>query len=493
LQIWYDGADSTQFQPTNPASGDAITQWNDKSATAHNANPIAGAPTYKPIYTASIQNNKSSVWFDGVEDGLEVNLGTNLHSLTGSSFIWVGKTMNPTIDQQIFLSTLKTGGTHVSANGLQLAISGSSTYTVGYASGSAISDTLVDNGWHVHSLIFDGTQTGNANRLKYRIDGYERNLTFLTDVSGSTSDTINGALLGVDASTNKDFVGYMGEVLLYTRALSTTEITNIENYLFTKWGTSAILPSPSPTPSISVTPSISTTPSITPSTSGSGGIVTSGLVFNLASAPTSGTTWTDATGNGYNATLNGASSYTSSFSGGIQLANANYSETGYISVPYNVTSSAVTVEMVASFNPTSYWGTIWGNEVYNSDSGYFAYMDSATSINYGKSTSESSETVTASDAVRHWVFVINGTSHSLYLNGSQVGTTDTVSIQTLFASNNFYFGARHLNDGTGFTDVLNNSTEAFYPAFYQMRVYGRGLSSGEITQNFNAIKGTYGL
>ena len=219
------------------------------------------------------------------------------------------------------------------------------------------------------------------------------------------------------------------------------------------------------------------------------------MVFNLASAPTSGTTWTDATGNGYNATLNGSSSYTSSFSGGIQLANANnYSEeTGYISVPYNITSSAVTVEMVASFNPTDYWGAIWGNEVYNSDSGYFAYMDSATSINYGKSTSESSETVTASDAVRHWVFVINGTSHSLYLNGIQVGTTDTVSIQTLFASNNFYFGARHYNAGTGFTDVLNNSTAAFYPAFYQMRVYGRGLSSGEITQNFNAIKGTYGL
>jgi hypothetical protein len=266
--------------------------------------------------------------------------------------------------------------------------------------------------------------------------------------------------------------------------------------------TPAVTPTVTPSTSITATPSYtptptatpSPTPSITPSSSGSGGIVTSGLVFNLASAPTSGTTWTDATGNGYNATLNGASSYTSSFSGGIQLANANnYSETGYISVPYNITSSAVTVEMVASFNPTDYWGAIWGNEVYNSDSGYFAYMDSATSINYGKSTSESSETVTASDAVRHWVFVINGTSHSLYLNGIQVGTTDTVSIQTLFASNNFYFGARHTNAGTGFTDVLNNSTAAFYPAFYQMRVYGRGLSSGEITQNFNAIKGTYGL
>ena len=282
LQIWYDGADVTQFQPTNPASGDTITQWNDKSAAAHNANPTSG-PTTRPAYTASIQNNKSSVWFDGAEDSLEVNLGTNLQSLTGSSFIWVGKTTNATLSQQIYLSTLKTGGTHVSSNGLQLAISGSSTYTVGYASGSAISDTLVDNGWHIHSLIFDGTQTGNANRLKYRIDGYQRNLTFLTNVSSSTSPTVNAALLGTDAAGNNDFVGYMGEVLLYTKALSTTEITNTENYLFNKWGTNAILPSPSPTPSISVTPSISITPSLSPAAgapTGSEVVYTTGTYFD---------------------------------------------------------------------------------------------------------------------------------------------------------------------------------------------------------------------
>ena len=52
------------------------------------------------------------------------------------------------------------------------------------------------------------------------------------------------------------------------------------------------------------------------STSSSGsGIVTSNLVFNLQSAPSSGTTWNDASGNGYDATLQGSSSYTGSFGG----------------------------------------------------------------------------------------------------------------------------------------------------------------------------------
>ena len=85
----------------------------------------------------------------------------------------------------------------------------------------------------------------------------------------------------------------------------------------------------------------------------------------------------------------------------------------------------------------------------------------------------------------------NGTQGSLFLNGSQVGTTDPTSNQTLFATNDFYFGARHGNDGTGSSDYMNNA--AFYPVFYQMRVYNKALSGAEITQNYNAVKGTYGL
>jgi hypothetical protein len=227
---------------------------------------------------------------------------------------------------------------------------------------------------------------------------------------------------------------------------------------------------------------------------GSPSIVTSGLQFNLATAPSTGSTWTDSSGNGRNATLIGSPSYVSNNGGGIRLNNEDLGGTDYISVPYNIASNTVTVEVVASFNPTSFWGSIWSNEFYNSDAGYFAYMDSSTTINYGKPTSESSKTITASNAVRQWIFVINGTQASLFLNGSQVGSTDTISNQTLFATNDFYFGARHNNNGIGFGgDTMNNSDPALYPVFYQMRVYNKALSGAEITQNYNAVKGTYGL
>jgi hypothetical protein len=222
-------------------------------------------------------------------------------------------------------------------------------------------------------------------------------------------------------------------------------------------------------------------------------IVTSGLQVNLQTAPTSGTTWTDATGNGYNATLLGSASYTSANNGGIKLNNSSNLGNAYISVPYNISSNTVTVEIVASFNPTSHWATIWGNEAYSAGRGYLAFMTSATNLIYGKSSAPTAETITASNSIRQWYFVINGTQHSLFLNNTQVGTTDTLAVQTLFVTSEFYFGSRHANAGTGTTDKMNNSNSALQPVFYQMRIYNKALSAAERTQNYDAIKTTYGI
>jgi hypothetical protein len=239
--------------------------------------------------------------------------------------------------------------------------------------------------------------------------------------------------------------------------------------------------------SIEISNGFTVTPNVT--------IVQSGLVFNLFTAPSSGTTWTDSSGNGYNAIISGSATYVSNNGGGIKLNNtsANGGGVDFISVPYNIASSTVTVEIVASFNPTSFWATIWGNESYSAGRGYFAFVQNSSTITYGKSGAVTQETITASNSIRHWTFVINGTQHSLYLNGVQVGVTDTLAIQTLFTTNDFYFGSRHINAGTGHQDKLNSSISANQPVFYQMRVYNKALSVAEITQNLNVVRGTYGI
>ena len=239
--------------------------------------------------------------------------------------------------------------------------------------------------------------------------------------------------------------------------------------------------------SIEISNGFTVTPNVT--------IVQSGLVFNLFTAPSSGTIWTDSSGNGYNAIISGSATYVSNNGGGIKLNNtsANGGGVDFISVPYNIASSTVTVEIVASFNPTSFWGTIWGNESYSAGRGYFAFVQNSSTITYGKSGAVTQETITASNSIIHWTFVINGTQHSLYLNGVQVGVTDTLAIQTLFTTNDFYFGSRHINAGTGHQDKLNSSISANQPVFYQMRVYNKALSVAELQQNYNVVRGTYGL
>jgi len=156
-------------------------------------------------------------------------------------------------------------------------------------------------------------------------------------------------------------------------------------------------------------------------------VVTSGLQVNLSTAPASGSTWTDTSGNGRNATLQGTPTYVSDNGGGIRLNNADFTGTDYISVPFNISTTTATVEIVASFNPTSNWATIWGNENYNGGSGHIAYMTNTTTINWGKNTGVIASTITASNSIRHWTFVINGASGLLYLNGSQLGVTGSLS------------------------------------------------------------------
>ena len=133
--------------------------------------------------------------------------------------------------------------------------------------------------------------------------------------------------------------------------------------------------------SIEISNGFTVTPNVT--------IVQSGLVFNLFTAPSSGTIWTDSSGNGYNAIISGSATYVSNNGGGIKLNNtsANGGGVDFISVPYNIASSTVTVEIVASFNPTSFWGTIWGNESYSAGRGYFAFVQNSSTITYGKSGS----------------------------------------------------------------------------------------------------------
>ena len=425
-------------------SGATIT---DLSGNSRNGT-ITGSPTWTGNY------------FTFVDDYITTpNLSSLITSLneTHSVELWVYPTNNGVLVQY---NNSTSPNTSYHASSIEIV---GGNLEVGFWNGSGLSSTgnigaVSFNEWHQIVLTYNGSV------CKGYIDGVFKgsvNVSWSSPMDASQPFYMNsGASTATSHGDGTNFDGRFGIMRVYNKALTDAEV--LSNYNST----------------------LSTLPNLT----------TSGLVFNLQAAPSSGTTWVDASGNGYNATLQGSPTYVSNNGGGIRLNNPTYTGTDFISVPYNIGSTTTTIEIVASFNATTYWAAIWANEAYTTSKGYFAYQSSATNIAWGSPSSNTiNSTITASNAIRHWIFVINGTSKSLYLNGTQLGTTQTVANPAEYATGNFYFGSRHGNDGTGNTDRLNNSTAANYPVFYQMRLYNKALSGAEITQNYNIIKSTYGL
>ncbi len=243
LEINYDASTNLNFVGA-ATSGATFTQWTDLSAAAHNANPIGGATT-RPQWWSNVQNSSGGTWFDGTSDGLSVNPFIDLQNSTGATFVWVGKTFNPSSTQQMSM-----GESGSSTNEIYIRLSGG-TYQVGSAGGLATTTTAVDTNFHIHTLVFDGTQTGNSNRLKFYIDGELQNLTFVSNVGTTISNTVDGIYLGVDFGELYYFSGFILQYLIYSRPLSGDNLEGLTIWLQDRW---AIYPQPTPTPTNTPTP-----------------------------------------------------------------------------------------------------------------------------------------------------------------------------------------------------------------------------------------------
>ena len=226
LQVWYDGSDPTTIQNAGVDEED-IEQWNDKSNFAHNANPVGGASA-KPLYEASdLKNNNEYVKFDG-NDILSVNPFAQLDEAEGWSMFIVANATDISANGGLCATNTGDLKIRIDADGSTSFRSTGNNYAY-FGTG-----TITDNTWHIWSLIYDGTASGNA-RLIGRLDK-----TSATLYSGTQPAQLStGSDIMYLGSTNEagyDLTGYMGEVIMFNRTLSATEYANVENYLSTKWG-----------------------------------------------------------------------------------------------------------------------------------------------------------------------------------------------------------------------------------------------------------------
>lgn len=226
LESWYDGSDGTVFVPSNPADGATFTQWTDKSNFAHNANPIGGATT-RASYQTNEQNTLSVVRFDG-NDGLSINPYASLASASALTVFMVMKMTSTTGNPAVF--STNSGATGVSYD------SSAGKFLIKAASGVGTSTVVNDSAsFHIHSFAFNGSESTNSTRLKYRYDKTDITLNFGATTVGSALSASNTTLYIGNNNGSNFYTGDIAEFLIFTHVLTSTEIVNVENYLSTKW------------------------------------------------------------------------------------------------------------------------------------------------------------------------------------------------------------------------------------------------------------------
>lgn len=222
---------------------------------------------------------------------------------------------------------------------------------------------------------------------------------------------------------------------------------------------------------------------------------TTGLQINYLNAPASGTTWVDESGNSRNGTIykigTGSATYTSNNNGGLtfgpsvnanaaMLANTSYN----LSVPFSI-------EIIANLTSSNYWASLFGNDSYSASLGWFGYWGSSSMLQVGSTSRTNVYNVAASTgAIRQFIVTVDATpSLKLYINGTlQTPTSTGYNLTPSVASTGLNFGSRHPNAGTSGTP--NDCATGTY---YQLRAYNIALSQSQVTDNYNAVKTTYGI
>jgi len=238
------------------------------------------------------------------------------------------------------------------------------------------------------------------------------------------------------------------------------------------------------------------------STLGGPKAITSGLIFTLDAAdrisyPGTGTSWIDVSGNGRVGTLNNGVTYTNERSGTLVFDGTN----DYVSIPFSNALNNCTIEMM--FKATSASALVYilglsnaGSSTnsfqinMNDGSTIYAFWNSdGNPLSYVSKTGSNGSYSDYTDSTwRHYVFTRNtSTTTNHFMNGVQVPN----SLVTRVGDQTTQFG------GNGFT--LNIGTRRQADTFFfvgniaVVRIYNRELSAAEVQQNYNSLRGRYGI
>jgi hypothetical protein len=235
-------------------------------------------------------------------------------------------------------------------------------------------------------------------------------------------------------------------------------------------------------------------------------IVTNGLVLcldgaNKQSYVSGSTTWRDLSGIGNNATLVNGPTFNPSYGGGIQsIANTSYS-----SIPDNNSLDLTSLTISLWFNRGDILTLAGGDQQnffikgntnapggdnYNysvqlfgpTGGGQYAWRN--PSIGFG-ALAPPSQVLFANQLYNLVITHVSTNTPIAYLNGIKQTDWTTTNPTNPLVTNTW----RATISG----DVERNGAASFNGVFYYIHLYNRALSETEVLQNWNALKGRFGL
>ena len=227
LAVWLDAADTT----TITTSGSNITEWRDKSGNGYTGSSSAGRNF---TYATSVQNtlNVAQTATGQTLSLTNVTLGPTLSAFllcyplnqsSDTAFLEHGPDTNT--NAGFFLHT---------QNSSQIGIRNTS----GYVTTSAYPNYTLSNTWQLPTLV--NPDPNASSQASFYLNG---SLKFsLTGVTGSNV-TQTLFLNGRNNTNTLSYASYIGELLVYTAALTNTQRQQVEGYLAWKWGIQSTLPS----------------------------------------------------------------------------------------------------------------------------------------------------------------------------------------------------------------------------------------------------------
>jgi len=218
LQLWLDGSDATSI--INSAG--AVSSWRDKSGNGNNATQATGAN--QPALTTNIINGKSALLFNGSTSVLSLPDNVLANGNTPYSVFAALRLTNLSTNRGYL--NLGTYGTNNSSNAFRINTNGAVINYWWFNDLQSAAGEIAVNNNYVVSAIYN-TSSGRVM--------YKQNTQIAA--SGSTSlNLLNTGVGTIGGSGAEPYQGYIAEILVYNRTLSTDERLSVNASLMNKWG-----------------------------------------------------------------------------------------------------------------------------------------------------------------------------------------------------------------------------------------------------------------